>query len=330
MSKTCVQTLPDNSLDWSAAERIISKAQRVCVVGHINPDPDAIGSVCATMLALEQLSKEAIGVIGQRAPLERSLLNIPRAKDVLTVDKLPDCDAIIVVDCGDVGRLGSLQPQVMRDISRVVLVDHHSTNRGFAGVNLIDHQAESTTSILRDWFCYLNIILTKNIAHSLYAGLVSDTGGFRWGRPKMHTLAQELVDTGLDIRSIGQQLFSNDSVADLAMIGTILSRLHVVYLNDISAVLAVAQYNDIQGHSAHAVEKIADLIRGADDTDMAVVFKEYKRGEWAVSLRSEELDISILARTLGGGGHTRASGYVTFGTSEHVVAELKAAVQRLY
>lgn len=71
----------------------------------------------------------------------------------------------------------------------------------------------------------------------------------------MHTLAQELVDTGLDIRSIGQQLFSNDSVADLAMIGTILSHLRVAYLNDISAVLAVAQYNDIQGHSAHAVEK---------------------------------------------------------------------------
>nr|WP_231113519.1 hypothetical protein [Corynebacterium pseudotuberculosis] len=68
MSKTCVQTLPDNPLDWSAAERIISKAQRVCVVGHINPDPDAIGSVCATMLALEQLSKEAIGVI-DNAPL---------------------------------------------------------------------------------------------------------------------------------------------------------------------------------------------------------------------------------------------------------------------
>ncbi|QQU25320.1 DHH family phosphoesterase [Corynebacterium ulcerans] len=328
MNKTRVQTSSDKSLDWSAAERIISKAKRVCVVGHINPDPDAIGSVCATMLALEQLSKEVIGVIGQCTPLERSLLDIPRATDILTVDRLPECDAIIAVDCGAVGRLGALQPQVMRDISRVILIDHHSTNRGFAGVNLIDHQAESTTSILRDWFQHLKITLTKDIAYGLYAGLVSDTGGFRWGRPEMHALAQELVDTGLEIRAIGQQLFSSDSVADLAMIGTILSRLQVVYVNNISVVVAIARYDDVQGHSAQSVEKIADLIRGSDGTDIAVVFKEYKRGEWAVSLRSEDLDISVVARTLGGGGHIRSSGYVTFGTVDHVVAELKAAVQR--
>ncbi|MFC6316714.1 DHH family phosphoesterase [Corynebacterium gerontici] len=312
--------------DYIAATRKLKKARTICVVGHKNPDADAIGSICALLGAIEQLGNKGIGVIGQREPIDPGLLGIPRAQGIRCVEKMPDCDLIVVVDCGGLGRTGTLQPEVIADPSKVILVDHHASNRGFAGINLLDYQAESTTTVLHEWFRYLGVDIDDRMAHALYAGLATDTGGFRWGRPQMHEFAQELVAHDLDIRRISSELFDGGSVADLKMLGNVLADLRLLTAGKWRVLIAMANHDRIEGHPVGAVEKIAETVRGMSEADLVVVPKEYQPGDWAVSLRSDALDVSMLARTLGGGGHVRSAGYSTFGTEDHVIAEVLAAI----
>ncbi|WP_034648318.1 DHH family phosphoesterase [Corynebacterium vitaeruminis] len=307
---------------FESATRLVTTANKVAVVGHVNPDADAIGSVCATVAALGQLGIEARGVVGQRIPIDEELFCIPGASDIEVVDRLPQCDVVIVVDCGASSRTGCLQPEILANPERVVLVDHHATNRGFAGINLIDKSAESSTTVLREWFRYLDVTLDQTIAHCLYAGLCTDTDGFRWGRPQMHTLAKELVDTGLDIRKIGNELFDGGTVSDLVMIGRVLEDLRQVKVGSLNVVFAVASRDRIRGHSQAAVERIADMIRGVSDGDIVVVLKEYAPGDFAISFRSTTYDVSQVAKNMGGGGHRHSAGVTAFGTTEHVVARI--------
>lgn len=307
-----------------ATERVLA-AQTFVVVGHINPDADAIGSVSAVVAGLRQIGKEPIGMIGQPQPFDRSLESIPGADEIIVGENLPEAEVIIVVDCGSSNRLGSVEDAVLTRESDVILIDHHSSNCGCAGINLIDYQAESTTTVIRQWFYDLGVSIDQPIAHALYAGLLTDTAGFRWGRPAMHELAQELVNTNLDIRTIGNQLFGGLSTNDLRLIGSILSSLHIVESDCHRIAVAVAPYKIVSQMNPQAVESVAEHVRGVSDADIGVVIKEYHPCFYGVSLRSDTVDVSILARNLGGGGHLRSAGFTRDKvTSEEITAEIVA------
>lgn len=312
------------------ATQLVEEAQTVNVIGHINPDADAIGSVCAVVNMLGQIGRTGLGFIGQDTAIDPGLLHIPGATDITLAHELPEADLNIVVDCGASSRTGYFEDFLLSDPSKVIVIDHHDTNPGFGGVDMIDHKAAATTCVLREWFRHFDIELTTDLAHALYAGLATDTSGFRWGRPKMHATALELVNTGLDIPTISSQLFDDGTVSDLVMIGRVLRKLRVYDHDGLHIVVAMAKHRRIEGHGHAAVERIAGLIRGANDGDIYVVFKEYVPGEWTVSLRADNHDVAQIARHLGGGGHLHASGYTTAGDAEAVVDEIRHAIASFY
>lgn len=314
--------------DWFTATRKLRHAKRVCVVGHMKPDADAIGSVSAMVMAARSLGIAATGVIGQAAPIDASLCHIPGALEIVTADSLPHCDLVVVVDCGSAARTGLLEADILRDPSKVILVDHHDSNPGFGGINLLDPAAESTTTVLREWFRYLGIQLTQPMAHALYAGLATDTGGFRWGRPQMHEFAQELLSYELDIREVSARLFDGGSVRDLTMVGSVLADLQIHRAGQYSVVVAVASFDRIEGHHEEAVEGLATMIRGVREADVVAVFKEYQPSVWTVSLRADHLDVANVATGLGGGGHKHSAGYTDHGSESAVLAGLLEEVSR--
>ncbi|MEJ5927047.1 DHH family phosphoesterase [Corynebacterium sp. H128] len=308
---------------FHAASSLVRSAEKIAVIGHIRPDADAIGSVCALTLALRGLGKEAGGWIGQSCPFGEDLLSIPGAHDITCAQDLPTADLVIVVDCGSIDRTGAFCQQLQEAALPVVMVDHHASNAGFGTVNLLDSAAESTTTILREWLADLGVALTKDIAHALYAGLVTDTGSFRWGRPSMHTLAGELVACGLDTREIAGELIDGISIAGLKMIGSVLGGIAVHQAGDLKVAVLIASHDLIAGRSTSEVESLVEYVRGLDNADLGAVLKEYHPGWFAVSLRTtRDLDVSLIAGALGGGGHLRAAGYTQEGTVEEVLGAL--------
>lgn len=307
---------------YAEAAAAIEAARSVAVVGHVRPDADAIGSVCATVGALRRLGKDAVGLIGQPRPFAENLRTIPGADEVRLADELPEVDLVITVDCGSIDRTGALAPAIAARPEDTLVIDHHSSNPGFGRVNLLDLEAESTTTILGRLFDHLGVTLDRPIAHGLYAGLLTDTGSFRWGTPHMHAFAARLMETGLDVRSIAVDLLDSGTVVDLRMMGRALSSVQVHEAGRHRVAVIVADHDLIRTGSLPAVEGLVDFVRSLEGTDLGAVFKETLPGVWHVSLRSNEMNVSLVAVALGGGGHIPAAGYTAHGTVDEVLEEL--------
>lgn len=317
------------SLDYRQVARALADAQRLCIITHVRPDADAIGSAAALSMGLRQLGKETVAVIGQRRPLSANIMTIPGAEDICLVEQLPDgYDLYVTVDCGSVERTGAGAPQIRELAAQglVLCIDHHASNPGFGSINLVDADCESTTVVLSRVLQELSVQITRPIAHALYAGLVSDTGSFRWGRPAMHDLAARLMSYGVDIQQVAVDLLDATTADDLTMVGRVLAGLRLHQAGEIRMGILVGALSDIAGHSDAAVESLVDHVRAVVGTDMGVVFKEQEPQVWAVSLRSATVNCAQIAVSLGGGGHIPAAGYTTYGTVEQVIDQLSDAV----
>lgn len=304
------------------AAALIEAAETVTVVGHVRSDADAIGSVSALVLALRQLGKQASGVVGQPEPFSANLLSIPGSGEIRITDELPDADLIVTVDCGSIDRTGFFAEAIAERCSQTLVIDHHASNPGFGKVNLLVREAESTTTVLHELFKVLGVKVDREIAHCIYAGLVTDTGSFRWGRAEMHALASELMLTGIDTAAIAVDLMDSTDLRDLQMIGRVLAGVATHQVGDLTIATLTASNDLISGHSEAAVESLVDFVRALRGTDVGVVFKEMSPGTWAVSLRSTVIDVSRIAVALDGGGHVPAAGYTTYGGIGAVETEL--------
>ena len=309
----------------SEAVGALQEADSVCIVAHLRPDADALGSMGTLRLGLEQLGKKTRCVIGQDWPISENLFTIPGTDAVEVTTSLPTgYDLYVTVDCGSLDRTGLLARDLAKAIRRgnVVCIDHHASNHGFGNINLVDVSCESTTTVLAPVLEELGVTLNSEIAHAMYAGLVTDTGSFRWGRPQMHSLAGKLMEYGLDTKQIAVDLMDSNTAEDLQMLGRVLANVQIVPAGKHTMAVLVGRYDVISGHSDSAVETMVDFVRALDGTDLGVVFKEQVPGFWAVSLRSNRVNCSQVARRLGGGGHVPAAGYSTSGEPEDIIAEL--------
>ncbi|KAA0023294.1 DHH family phosphoesterase [Antrihabitans cavernicola] len=307
-------------------------ATSVTVLCHVQPDADTIGSGLALGLALERRGIAVQVSFAEPDRLPASMRDLPGTDLLVPADEVARAvDLIVTVDCGSTGRLGSLADR-LDGADTVLVIDHHRSNTRFGTVNVIDVKAESTTAVLARIFDLWDTEIDRDIAHCLYAGLVTDTGSFRWVRPGTHVLAERLLATGIDGGAIARTLLDNHPFGWLPMLSTVLGSAQLVadaHGGD-GLVYAVVRRADVEGLGSEEIESIIDIVRTATEAEVAAVFKETEastRHEWAVSLRSKNaVDVSTVATGLGGGGHRFAAGYTASGPIEDLVASLCAAL----
>ena len=321
MSKQAPVYIPEAAAQFEAAASRVRAAEKISVVAHIKPDADAIGSACALAFGLEKLGKNVQVYIGQPLPHSANMRTIPGVGRIHYGAPLPDDGLVVTVDCASADRTGSLMPAILEDPSRVIVIDHHNTNPGFGGMNLIV-ESESTTVMVRELLGCLGVELDPDIAYCLYAGLVTDTGSFRWGTPRMHVFAAELMEYGLNTRQIALDLMDTMGPVDLQLMGEVLAKTQIVPTKRLSVAVLTIPVGIHSRMSQTAVESIIDYSRSLEGTDVGVVLKEQAPKYWAMSLRSVVVDVSAVAQQLGGGGHWAAAGYSATGTRNEVIRQL--------
>ena len=321
MSKQAPVYIPEAAAPFEAAASRVRAAEKISVVAHIKPDADAIGSACALAFGLEKLGKDVQVYIGQPLPHSANMRTIPSVDRILYGAPLPDDGLVVTVDCASADRTGSLMPAILEDPSRVIVIDHHNTNPGFGGMNLIV-ESESTTVMVRELLGCLGVDLDPDIAYCLYAGLVTDTGSFRWGTPRMHVFAAELMEYGLNTRQIALDLMDTMGPVDLQLMGEVLAKTQIVPTKGLSVAVLTIPVGIHSRMSQTAVESIIDYSRSLEGTDVGVVLKEQAPKYWAMSLRSVVVDVSAVAQQLGGGGHWAAAGYSATGPRNEVIRQL--------
>ncbi len=316
--------------ELAQAAEAIRGGERFLVTTHENPDGDALGSMLATKLALDQLGKDASMLLVGDAPLPGEYSFMPLDGLLRSVPDDASARILLAVDCANESRIGP-DPEVLQLSPLVINIDHHHDNSRFGDVNVIDASASSTGELLRDLFRELDIELTPQIAEALYIALVTDTGRFQYTNttPKSLRLAAELVEAGADLHRIFQGVYESVQFAKLKLLARALERaqvyeggrLVVSYLlaNDFQEVAAAEPYS----------EGIIDYLRAVEGADMAVLIREPPRSGGPlhrVSLRAshDELDVSAIARKSEGGGHRQAAGF----SSEASIEEITDFVRR--
>jgi bifunctional oligoribonuclease and PAP phosphatase NrnA len=316
--------------DLQAVAETLRAHERFLVVTHENPDGDALGSLLATTLALRSLGKDVEMLLcGQGAvPREYAFMQLDGLLRELPADA--EERVLVAVDCAKADRIGPDLAPVERT-KLVVDIDHHHDNTRFGSVNLIVADASSTGEVLRDVFAELGVELTPGIAEPLYIALVTDTGRFQYSNTtaKSLRLAAELVEAGADVHAVFQQVYESVEFAKLKLLARALDRARVLeggrivvshlLRTDFGEVGAVEPYS----------EGIIDYLRAVEGSELAVLIREPPRDDGPVrriSLRAsvDELDVSAIARTFGGGGHRQAAGF----SSEKSIDEITELVRQ--
>ncbi|WP_330249226.1 bifunctional oligoribonuclease/PAP phosphatase NrnA [Nocardia sp. NBC_00565] len=324
----------DAAVTFGPALAALNAARSVTILCHVQPDADTIGSGLALALVLHRRGIPVWVSFAEPAELPATMRTLPGVRHLVRpVDVPAEVDLLITVDCGSVGRLGALADRLAGARTTLVL-DHHRSNTRFGAINVVDASAESTTSLVAGLLDAWQVAIDAEVAHCLYAGLVTDTGSFRWVRPGTHQLAERLLATGIDGAEITRSLMDTHPFDWLPMLSRVLgtARLESAVHGGVGLAYVFVRRGDVAGVRSEEVESVIDIVRTTAEAGVAAVFKESRTidDRWTVSLRSRDsgpgvrdgVDVSEVATALGGGGHRYAAGYTTHGRLEDVVSAL--------
>jgi len=308
-------------------------AHKLLLTTHENPDGDALGSLLGMHCVLQQIGKDSLMYM---SPDEFPL---PYEYRDFTFDDMvgappDDIDERVVVflDCGNIDRMPV--DFLQRDGIHIVNIDHHHDNTRFGTVNLVSPQASCTAEIVFGLAAELGAEITPGIADALYVGLVTDTGKFMYENttPAAHRMAADLIDAGIDPHVIYRRLYGDLPFRRLKLLSRALQR--VARYDDGAITLATLTRADFEETDAPETdsEGIIDNLRSVEGTKVAVLVRELladdRRGQSKVSLRATDgsVDVSIIARELGGGGHRQAAGASTELSLDELVELLRGQV----
>jgi phosphoesterase RecJ-like protein len=307
---------------------VLRQGRRFLVCSHARPDGDALGSVLACGMMLEQMGKQADVVSADPVPvLYRWLPGASRIGVVRRIAEPQNYDAAILLECDGVERAGL--PGL--DSLRLINIDHHVSGRPYAPWNWIDHAAPSVGEMVYRLAMAAGVRLTPEMATCLYVTVLTDTGGFSYGSVRASTfeLARELVVAGADPIRIAQAVCFSTPVSKMLLLGSALNTLHRegrlawLWVTHQDMVRTCAADEDCEG--------IVNFAVGIAGIEAAVFLRELPDGQVRLSLRSKgKISVAAIAGKLGGGGHENASGSTIEGplpqARDRVLAMLRAAL----
>jgi phosphoesterase RecJ-like protein len=308
-------------------------ADKLVLVTHENPDGDALGSLVAMHGVLRALGKDSLMFMGADEfplPYEYRFFVL----DGLVSEPPDDMDerTVVFLDCGNIDR--NPAEGVKRDGARILNIDHHHDNTRFGTVDLVVEDASCTAEIVWDLMRELGVEPTPTIADALYVGLVTDTGRFMYENTgtRAHLMAAELIAAGVDVNAVYRRLYEDMPFSKLELLSRGLANIRRYDEGRLTLTCLGREDFEEAGAEESYSEGVIDHLRSVQGTKVAAVARELldpaKAGRTKVSLRSTdgEVDVSVIARAGGGGGHRQAAGFTTALESDDLVAFLREQV----
>jgi len=320
----------------TAREQVLEELRlgdKFLLTTHENPDGDALGSLVAMHEILNIMGKDNVMFMSaEEFPLPYEYRHLP-LQDV-SHELPPDAEmrTIVFLDCGNIDRMPVTF--LRRDSAHIVNIDHHHDNTHFGTANLVVGDASCTAEIVYDLTKDLGIELTPSIAEALYVALVTDTGKFQYENTTAaaHRMAAELIDLGVDVHAIFRRLYENVPVPKLELLARVLGRVERYDEGALTVSYIERADYEATGADENFSEGIVDHIRALEGTVVAALvreqLKEGREGIRKVSLRAatDLVDVSVIAREEGGGGHRQAAGFSTTKSVPELIAFLRSEI----
>lgn len=282
----------------------LNEARSILIASHVRPDGDAIGSLLALGLALQNAGKTVQMVLQDGVPASFRFLE---GHDLVQKEPKGEWDTFISVDCADFKRLGKPFEAVRKpDIN----IDHHITNERFGTLNLIVGEEVATAAILTDCLPQWGLEINKPIAAALLTGIVTDTLGFRTSNTTPESLRQAatLMEHGADLPELYNRSLVRRSFPAARYWGAGLSSLERGH-GLVWGTLTLAD-RKAAGYGGNDDADLINVISAIDGGKVGMIFVEQADNHVKVSWRALEngVDVSKVAKHFNGGGHAAAAG----------------------
>lgn len=289
-------------------KKVLLSEDNFLIAAHLNPDGDAIGSMCATGFLLKKLGKNFSFYNYSPLPQKFSWLKLP----TLWSQELPSTPPkwLILLDSGDKTRVGDiLLPWVEKIPS--INIDHHISNPNYGTLNWVDPKASSVGEMIAELCFQLQIELKGSLAESIYLAILSDTGSFSYANTtsKAHFWTSKMIELGLDVGKVNALLNQNLTLNKLKLMSKVFDTIRLKEEGKI-AILSITQemFKETET-SVEDCEGFINYLRNIRGVKVALSLREESDGQIKFSLRSYgDIDVQKIALILKGGGHKNAAG----------------------
>lgn len=316
----------------------LKKSRSVLITSHVNPDGDAIGSLIAMGIALTARGIDT--TLFNESPIPAVYRFLPGVELILReLEPESSFDTAIVLDCGGLNRVGSRADQVSA-IPVVINIDHHVTNNGFGDLQIIDTSACATAEIVYRLIKAMGIKIDQAMATSIYTGIVTDTGSFRFSNTNHAAFAicDEMVQKGVQPYNVAQHVYGTYSLGRIKLLNLALETIEISGNGNVSMMMLTRQMLNETGTHPEDADGLINYARRIEDVKLAALIQEQENGhhgqgdvkQYHVSLRSDgSVDVAAIASGFGGGGHPSAAGFgikTTLSDLKHRIIQLSETI----
>ena len=285
----------------------INKAETFVILAHENPDGDAIGSCLGMCTFLKELGKSDIDVLFKDFP--ETFKFLPNFEMIKSEPSYEKYDMAIVLDCPNTDRVGKEYRKFIENAKVRVQFDHHLRNSMFGDYNVVNPVAPACAQILVSSLEYLKIDISKDVATCLLAGIITDTGGFRFNSTTTETFefAAWCLSKGINVSKIYKEAMMTKTKSQFNAEKLALDRLQ--FFDDDKITFTYITKKDIEelGIKAGELEGIAGIGVTIENVEVAIFAREKDDG-FKISFRSNNIDVADICMLFGGGGHKLAAG----------------------
>jgi Exopolyphosphatase-related proteins len=293
------------------------------ILSHTYPDGDTLGSSTALCMGLQKLGKHAmIRCSDEIGPKYQFLFEKVKIEDFTP-------ETVVAVDIADTSLFG--EPLLSLYGDKVDLcIDHHPSNSGYAVRCLIDPKAAATCEIIFDLLKLLGVEPDSAIAASLYTGITTDTGCFKYTNvtPRTYRIAADLVETGMNAPAINRRMFDTKSRAHMEIERRVIDTMEYYCGDRVAFITITRQMIRETGATEDDMEGLSSIPRQVEGVLIGVTVREKETGGYKISLRAQQpVNASEICAKLGGGGHPGAAGCTLNTTLEEAKAQMLQAIQ---
>lgn len=308
----------------------IIKAKKIVILTHESPDGDAIGSSMAVFLALKNFGKDVDVIIPEMPKTFDFLPGIDEVKKDSDIEKY---DLAIALDCADIKRLNGFS-RFFENAKKTIVVDHHSGNTMFGQYNYVNPVAPACAQILSVIFDYFGVEITNEIGTCLIAGIITDTGGFKYSNVTSDTFdfAARLLDNGVNISEIYERVMQTVTLSRFNLTKIAIDRLELLEDGKIAFTYITMEDEKSVNAEIGDHEGIVEQGRSIEGVLVSVFLRETEQG-FRVSLRANNgsnINVADICMIFGGGGHIRAAGcllpYSLEVSKDKIIEEIKRCI----
>jgi phosphoesterase RecJ-like protein len=307
----------------------INQSERICVVGHVRPDGDCVGSQLALAFALKNEGKNVRCWNDDPLPQKLAFLDSERVLRPSAPGQEFDC--VVAVDAASYERIGRTG---LRIAKRKVLIniDHHQSNTRYGDMNWVSSKSPSTGELVYRLLKAASWPITAPIADCLFTAISTDTGSFQYAttQPNTYCIAAELVKKGANLGRICEEVYQSYPLSRVRLLQHVFNKFRLTQENQIGYFWLKPGDFTRTGCTASDSEGLIDHIRAIEPVVVACLFEQVDDTIVRISLRSKDarVDVNQIAKQFGGGGHSAAAGAKITGTPLSIQRRVISAIKK--